>query len=401
MNKQPFILFLAFRLGLSLLIICSVWFVVAERAYYFALDDTTEHYLEQDARQAFEMLNENMDITPLNNEFRQFYRNWEEVPLEIKQTFDLRLPPANQANLVLMDKKDLYLMHYRPTSNSLAVFVVHQFDIEDSVDVVPVFILNAFIAFVLLFVAIFSIINRVNGQLRTLTRMLHQLEGDIEENTGTLSIREFDNIYHAIKDSYQLRANSIRRERQFSGILSHEIRQPLAKLNAYVEKLDQLDNFPLEAINILQDVKRTNSEVQNISNAILNLWNTQRLKIQSITPFVLLTEMLSSDKYRDVDFNVQPEAKNLKLEANDILFLLMSRQLVDNALQYHEQSIQISLSGEQLIVSNDLSKNKVNAKDYGFGLGLVMVEQICQAMQWSWEQEKSDNECIFSIKFRK
>ena len=401
MNKQPFILFLTIRLGISLLVICFLWFIVAERAYYFALDDTAEHYLEQDARHALNMIGKGMETRSLDTEFRQFYRDWEEIPVNIRQEFDDVMPLENQANLVLLPERDVYLMKYQPTSASQAVFVVHQFDSEDSVDVLPIFVLNAFIAFVLLFVAIFSIINHVNRQLRKLTSMLNQIEHDTEENAGALSIREFDNIYRAIKDSFRLRAQSIRRERQFSGILSHEIRQPLAKLNAYIETLDQLDDFPLEAISILQDVKRTNGDVQNISNAILNLWNTKRLKTQNVTPHKLLTEILKSDKYKSIQFACQSEMQTSAIQANEILFLLMSRQLFDNALQYAGQSIQVILKNNQLVVSNDLSNKLHSAKEYGFGLGLVMVEQICDAMQWSWDQKISDNECVFTVNFGK
>lgn len=190
----------------------------------------------------------------------------------------------------------------------------------------------------------------------------------------------------------------IAKEQFFMRTTSHELRTPLAVASANVELLNRLltrEQISDDCQITVARIERAVADMSNITEAVLWLGrgNKDGLVEQEIVLIQVVNELLESNNYlvegKEMSFKLQFENYTIKAPLTPCKMVISN--LIRNAMQYTQQGIiHIHLSSRYLTIRNEdinhIAEPKHSA-DYGFGLGLVVVERICQLMGWSYSHQ--------------
>ena len=185
------------------------------------------------------------------------------------------------------------------------------------------------------------------------------------------------------------RAN--RREKDFLRSLSHELRTPLAISKVALELLENPSNELSVAVQKKLDrMRRANNNMLAITECLLWLWRGKEysLAMEPIYLQAVVEAAISSNAYllknKAVTVCVELEA-DLRVMAEKRLLAMLINNLLRNAFQYTQQGfIKVSSKAGQLTICNTVStESAVEPCDYGYGVGLYLVEKLCQQKGWS------------------
>ncbi|WDE07221.1 HAMP domain-containing histidine kinase [Thalassomonas viridans] len=382
---QSLVAYIAWRLLGSFLLIVCLWFFISRAGYYFALDGTADFYLFEDAENAVFLAQEGIEPEILNSEFRQFYSRFEDIPEPVRGLIDDQghARAVNKTVFIETPKQDIYFLAYQPQPSAPVFYLLHRFDKEDTLDLAPLFLFVGLVAFGAILVVMLAVIYRLKSQLALLSLHLKKPGQEQGEDTPDLMIRDFNQALLSVKHHYREKQQAIKREREFANFLSHEIRQPLSKLNTNLALLDQLDDLPYASVEIIEDVKQLSEDLNQISGAVLQLWLEQGQRDESIELAGLIRQLshalLPEGLIHDFTFALE----SVELKSNYGLVRLLLGQLIKNAAQYADSYIHFHLHAQSLEIINDARLSETcDPKDYGYGLGLVMAKKICARLNW-------------------
>jgi len=398
---QSLVSFLAWRLFSSLFVVSFAWIFISQYSYNFALDDTTEFYLYEDAKLAVNLHNEQTLDDSFNNDFRQVYWQLKQLPLDIKSLLLDDKPPLNTPLLLQSDTQDIYLLAFKDNHEDGVTYIVHRFEKSDSIDVFPLFIMFGIAAFVALFVVMLWIISRIKSQTNIL---VNQLKITPDAPAHSLYIEEFVHAISSVKTYYSAQQDSINREREFSNYLSHELRQPMARLSTNLSLIDQLDDLPLDSITLLEDMRIANEDLTQLSESILLLWQDSREPDATINLNEIVNDLISKFSTSNLTCNYKEPLTPVYLKTNHLLVKLVINQLIKNCLQYALTDVEIELTTHGLTITNDLmdtAPQTLFPKQFGYGMGLIMVKNICRGLHWDIESLQHDNQFRVRITFNK
>jgi len=396
---QSLVSFLSWRLFSSLFVVSFVWIFISQYSYNFALDDTTEFYLYEDAKLAVNLHNEQTLDDSFNNDFRQVYWQLNQLPLDIKSLLHDDKPPLNTPLLLQSDTQDIYLLAFKDNHEDNMIYIVHRFEKSDSIDVFPLFIMFGIAAFVALFVVMLWIISRIKSQTNIL---VNQLKITADAPAHSLYIEEFHQAISSVKTYYSAQQDSINREREFSNYLSHELRQPMARLSTNLSLVDQLDDLPLESIALLEDMRRVSEELTQLSESILLLWQDSREPDETVDLNEIINHLNPDFSDSNLSFRCKTPSQPVYLTTNHLLVKLVINQLIKNCHQYALSYVEIELTAHGLTITNDLINVEpqiVLPKQFGYGMGLIMVKNICRVLHWDIESRQNDNQYSVSLTF--
>lgn len=440
-KRQSLIAFISWRLLTSLFVIVFIWLLVSQRSYNFALDDTAEFYLFEDAENALFMRREGFVAERFNSDFRQIYWQLKDIPLTIYEKL-MALGPFDSNNPVFIatPEQDIYFLAYQSltpmgvldkgdvlhSGDSVMVYVLHRFDKKESIDFGPVFIALGLSAFLLVFTVIIAVIYSLKGQLKLLSNQLKFLPeddqsgkdyqaggnyqpGENKDDRPSLFIDEFQQVLSSVKNYYSEQQTAIKREQEFSSYLSHELRQPLAKLNANLARIDQLDDLPYPLVVILEDVKGVSESLNQLSDAILQLWQDEREHQEKVEFIGFVKQLKTQFHQTPLPLTFSYCTKALWLKTNPSLAKLLIKQLINNSLQYGDSSIEVTVNNAGIKICNDVKvavDTSVNTsaettmeqpREFGYGLGLVMAKKICHNLNWTLNIKQSEQRFTITI----
>ena len=232
---------------------------------------------------------------------------------------------------------------------------------------------------------------------------------------GVIEVTVFLIIYFAsqkmvspVKDSYE-------KQRLFIANASHELKTPLAVIEANIEALDVDKKNKKWKGNI-------ESEIEHANKLVLDLLQLARMDagdIGSSDPEEI--EMTQEIKKRiemfrpifpggKITFKFSMEPLKMFLPKQDVLKALDI--LLDNATKYGDKKIRIELDERSLKISNDGAKipkdelQKVFDRFYqtdktkvGSGLGLAILKALCEQNGWDAYCENSKSMTTFVVEF--
>jgi signal transduction histidine kinase len=204
-------------------------------------------------------------------------------------------------------------------------------------------------------------------------------------------------VAQALDQSRDRQFAALERERLFGANLAHELRTPLTAIRTDAELLVALSGVPdgvtrrgarivtaVDRINALansllllaRDARPVSSEQIDLKMALLEVWSSLQLAAPN-----------GSGLQLDI-----PE--NYMLQADPALLDLVLRNVLDNAQRYNDEGdIRCELNGSVLRISDngqgfadeDLARifDRYYIGSRGVnGLGLALVQHICQACSW-------------------
>lgn len=298
--------------------------------------------------------------------------------------------------------------HILPDQRSL--FVVIDFDAtkftrEDIDEINPNIMLLAVIggSYLVISLCVVWFYNRRTSQkINQLADWAQQLQLDnLHQPRPDLRYTELEQIADQLQASLQQMADVLSREHQFLRHASHELRTPIAVIRANLELLNKLPQLPQQQ-GPIERLVRANKGMQDTVETMLWLSrevDSEALPKEPVDLAALLYRLqeelgyLLQDKPVQVQLQVDVPNSAHMLPATAIYIVLSN--LVRNAFQYTaEGSVELRLAEHSVMVTNretDVAADGDYSVEDSNGLGLILVQRICQRLGWQFDMHKLTN----------
>ncbi len=211
-------------------------------------------------------------------------------------------------------------------------------------------------------------------------------------------------IVEPVKDSYE-------KQKVFIANASHELKTPLAVIQANIEALE----VDKENEKWKQNIE---NEVGHANKLVLDLLQLARMDTGSIKRNPSEKVDLEAEIKKRIELFEPKFGGTIKFSAKETHKMLLPKQdvlqvldiLLDNATKYGDKKISIVVNGGNVSISNDgatIAKadlEKVFDRFYqtdktkdGSGLGLAIAKTICEQNGWSINCESNKNATTFSV----
>lgn len=205
------------------------------------------------------------------------------------------------------------------------------------------------------------------------------------------------------------------KNRQRSDMLSaiaHEFRNPIASIMGYAQTLtDDEEIPPMLRTKFLHKIYNNGDKIEELLSRLL-LWNSfesgeQKLQMSKfdIRPLIREIGMNLEDKYKGREIKVAEGS--LVVFADKALMDIVIKNLIENALKYSKDAVEIKISGNKVSIIDygvgisEENIDKVTKKffrtdehswDNSMGLGLAIVKQILKLHNTVLEIESEENQ---------
>ena len=234
--------------------------------------------------------------------------------------------------------------------------------------------------------------------------MTARLNENEQDEIGQVAV-EFDNAVCKIREL-------IRSRQLFLRAIMHELKTPIGK-GRIVSEMVANDTQKMRLINVFERLEMLINEFSKVEQLLSKSYalNYQECHFSLILEQV--QDMLMLDKFEErVSCDIRDD---VILRVDFQLFSLAIKNLIDNALKYAEDKKAILICDSEFIVVKNLGKKLNHPIDYykqafvrgdkvsagsGMGLGLYIIEQICQMQKFELAYDYEDGYHVFKILLR-
>ncbi|MBY7729204.1 HAMP domain-containing histidine kinase [Vibrio splendidus] len=302
----------------------------------------------------------------------------------------------------LLGAEDKHFIVLKHPSGKGVMYIVFQDDADDYLDNYEwslhyyTMLLGGFISLAMVFYSVYVV--------RSLSRPLNQIEQKIslmqpdqpsfEVTTGYAETRH---IEQTLLDSKNDISGYFQREEEFSRFASHELRTPIMVIQGSADLLEKVDNQPPVALKAINRVQEASEQMRVLTEMFL-LLGKESIDEHRFSEHDLETMVRQQLKELAVLFAKQDASYRLNVTrsatvyAPESFITVVMNNLIKNAFSYSIGDIEIQLTERELVIVNRHDGNETyNA---GYGCGLVIVQRICERMDWRFETQ--DDEFHFS-----
>ena len=216
-------------------------------------------------------------------------------------------------------------------------------------------------------------------------------------------------IVEPVKDSYD-------KQKLFIANASHELKTPLAIIQANMEALDVDEESEKWKSNIEDEINHANKLVLDLLQlAKMDAGNLEKSATEAINLKAEIEKRIEIFKPKftgSISLKDSSDDKTINLPKQDLLQVLDI--ILDNATKYGDKKISILLDKNGFAITNDgaiISKNDLEkvfdrfyqtdkSKD-GSGLGLAIAKELCRQNGWKIICESQNRHTRFVVKFNK
>ncbi|HYQ57264.1 MAG TPA: HAMP domain-containing sensor histidine kinase, partial [Draconibacterium sp.] len=200
---------------------------------------------------------------------------------------------------------------------------------------------------------------------------------------------------------------------------SHELQTPIAVIISKMELLLQSDCMQEKELKTISDAYEASTRLSRLTNTLLllsKIGNRQFLEVKKIDLTQTIDTQLSflEDVITGKKISVESPDKAYFVEMNPYLADILISNLLKNAIRHNHKSgsISITASEKQLTIANSGDKIEGNADDIfkrfykssssdsSVGLGLAIVQKICEVSGFKAVYSYKENLHNFSIIFQ-
>lgn len=382
------------KIRLTFIVLTSVMFLLFWGLIYFAQDrlevislehrltTETQEYLKNYRRYGFKA--DKPDPQELDT-----YWSKEELPgwLEPYQTpgfFEEQLGPE--------DKHFLVTKH---PSGIGWLYVVFQDDADDYLDEYEDNL--HLITFLVGAVFLLSVMAYGLYFVRLLSRPLIQIEEKIDSMAPDkpdfvvdTRYRETRSIEYTLLDNKAKIASYFQREQEFSRFASHELRTPIMVIKGSTELLRKVPDMPRVATKAVNRIEYAGNQMQILTEAFLLLGKedieAHHISRESLSEHIhtVLKNMAEHFAKQDASYQLK-EVDPGTVDAPSSFIDIVMANLLKNAFSYSIGDIVVELTDKSLIVTNLHDGNDMH--NSGYGCGLVIIERVCNRMNWQFNTE--------------
>ncbi|OLQ92786.1 two-component sensor histidine kinase [Vibrio ponticus] len=307
----------------------------------------------------------------------------------------------------LLGEEDKHFLVTAHPSGKGMMYIVFQDDADDYLDDYELslhnytFLLGGFVS---LLVVLYGF-----NVVRSLSKPLSRIEEKIRQMPPSEPIFEVDTKYaetrhieQALLDSKRDIAGFFQREKEFSRFASHELRTPIMVVRGSTDLLAKVADMPPVAQKAISRLDHASEQMRILTETFLLLGK------ESIDDYYFshcdlnveldlrLEEMAPLFAKQDASFELNIEGEQ-KLYAPPSFVTIVINNLIKNAFSYSVGEIEISLIDGCLIITNRHDGNETyNA---GYGCGLVIVERICERMNWVFSTQDDGQQFTAQVYF--
>jgi signal transduction histidine kinase len=269
--------------------------------------------------------------------------------------------------------------------------------------------------------------------LAPITRVMNDLEGILPQNLGVRlkatnnrdEIGRLTGTFNKLLDRIE---NAFKMQKTFVANVSHELKNPLTKVNAQLEvvllKEREAETYRQTIASVLEDVR----ELSILSDSLLELAKvsddrrdllTERVRIDELL-LDLREKMTHSDCTIGINFADLPEDDSwLELQGNSGLLKTAFLNLIDNGCKFSsDQAVNITLATDRRSIQVDVSNRGVGITEEdqqnifhpffrsnktagvkGYGIGLSLTERIVRLHEGTIRLKSNSDGTVFTVIF--
>ena len=289
-----------------------------------------------------------------------------------------------------------FIVSEHPSGKGL-LYIVFQDDADDYLDNYEAelhyltFFLGGFLIVAMLFYGLYFV--------RTLSKPLAKIQEKVSQMPPgnplfdvETKFRETREIESTLLESKINISNFFIREKEFSRFASHELRTPIMVIKGSTELLQKIPDLPPLAIKAISRLERASDEMELLTETFLLLGRStiepRYMAMQSLENLLSkqIGELAILFAKNDATYQLKVSQPS-QVYAPQSFITVIINNLIKNAFSYSLGDIDINLAGTKLTISNRHDGHDVYNE--GYGCGLVIVERICERMEWTFEHENS------------
>lgn len=412
--------FITTRLLLLFAAIVLCYSLIVNHVYLWGMDEATEYYMFVEAEIILDSYQPGELIPDNIAGFREYY--WpDRLPEAYKKRFPLHKTSINQFLFEQVKGTATYLLPAKlsETAQAIDLYVVHILpDVAPTDDrqsqIRQILITLAIVTLLLLLLLIGWFVYRIVNATKALSLWAQQLNSENHDSLrppdSALYFTELKTVAGKLATSFSELAKFNQREQQFLRSLSHELRTPIAVTSAALDVLDKKAKDDGVA-KWIGKIRRASNTMRALTETILWLWRdpsgeTASSKI-AIKPIIDQSiadnQYLLKNKSGTVDNQLDAQT-SLLIEKP--LLTIVCNNLIRNAFQYCDEGV-VNIAGDEnsLVVSNVYSvidsgtEQQSTEADYGFGLGLLIVQRIVDNNGWFLRIDKQSGTFAVEVRF--
>lgn len=273
--------------------------------------------------------------------------------------------------------------------------------------------LGAFFAAALTVLAV-ALINRVGRPVEQLARWADTLDAGALASPPGFRFRELNAVAAKLQHAFRRLTEGLAEEKRFLRHASHELRTPLSVISGNLEILEKINGPHTRNGPQAEALDRLSAAVTNMRQLTETLLWLHRPSERLLDPrpidlHALVLKLIEENRYLLHGKAVTVEVTNgtaSEVIAPSTPCRIVIANLVRNAFQYtHTGAIELHVGAGEITIQNSNARDVDNqvtdtAEDYGFGLGLQLVERICELLGWAFAWTPSAAGRCATVRFR-
>ncbi|WLQ17189.1 HAMP domain-containing sensor histidine kinase [Hahella aquimaris] len=348
---------------------------------------------------------------PASDGYLSLYQSWAAVPEHVRSQFGAE--PARDGEVLEAvvqnagEEAFLYLLPFQTESGERRYLLSrhNRADIETLGEeffsaALLHSLLTTLAVFALLFALFFWLIRRATQPIAALSAWAQTLGTQARVEAPHFEIEELNHLAQRMQEGVARIEAFNAREKQFLKHASHEMRTPLAIIQASLDTLELQTGEAGKAS--LRRAQLAGANMALLSSALLWLAreSPQTLKKERVTLDTFFHAIIDDHRYlltgRNVQVRLELDADVVKIEKS--LLHIVSANLVRNAFQHSSDGeIVLTANRDSLRLTNPVNPDDADTNAEGFGLGLELVRRICDKLEWRFSVDLTEDGAQVSV----